>query len=327
MTRTVVLAFGGNALIPEGGTGSYRDQLKRCRAMAAAAGELICRGDRLVLSHGNGPHVGNLAIQQDNATDLVAGQPLHSLVAMTQGQIGDLVALSLQNLLIQLRGQIVGLVTHVMVDPDDPEFSAPTKPVGPFFSHEEGQRLAAERHWTMAESSPGTVRRVVPSPTPISIVEMPSIRSLVDAGATVIAAGGGGVPVIEGPDGSLTATDAVIDKDLTAARLACALDADHLAMLTSVSEVALDFGTPDQRGVQEMTATEALAHHAEGQFPAGSMGPKVTAAVDFLHGGGQLAVITDAEHLGAALSGDHGTRIVPDPPSTKVDRQNRPEQS
>lgn len=311
MAPTVVMAFGGNALVPEGDDGSHDRQLDRAWSMAAAAGELARRGHRLVVSHGNGPQVGNLAVQQ-NATQAVAAQPLFSLVAMTQAHIGHLVALPLARVLAPLGTPVVVVVTHVLVDPDDPEFSNPTKPIGPFLSADEADRQRREQGWTMARTPSGSYRRVVPSPAPGNILELDSIRSLVSANTVVIAVGGGGVPVVEGPHGCLVGIDAVIDKDLAAASLATSLGADTLALVTAVPTVALDFGTPRESPIVEMNTTTALEHLRAGQFPPGSMGPKVTAATTFLKNGGSLAVITAPEHLMAAIEGEHGTRIVPD---------------
>ena len=311
MAPTVVMAFGGNALVREGEDGAHDRQLDRAWSMVVAAGELARRGHRLVLSHGNGPQVGNLAIQQE-AAGSVAAQPLFSLVAMTQAQIGHLVALPLAGVLAPLGTPVVVVVTHVLVDPDDPEFANPTKPIGPFLSADDADRLRVDRGWTMARMPSGAYRRVVPSPAPQAILELDSIRSLVFGDTVVVAAGGGGIPVVEGPQGCLVGVDAVIDKDLAAASLATSLGADTLVLLTAVPAVTIDFGTPREKTIDEMNPSTALKHLRAGQFPPGSMGPKVTAATTFLQNGGSLAIITTAEHLVAAIEGEHGTRILPD---------------
>jgi carbamate kinase len=310
MARTLVVAFGGNALLPEGDDGSYEEQLVRARGMAAAVGRLVRQGDRVVLSHGNGPHVGNLAIQQENGAPSVSAQPMQSLVAMTQGQIGHLMALSLREQLAGSNVEVVVLVTHVVVDRDDPEFGAPTKPIGPFYAACEAEDAAMVRGWTMASTSDSRRRRVVPSPMPKRLLELESIRALTDKGTVVIAAGGGGIPLVIEPDGSLRGVEAVVDKDLAAGSMATSLEAEVLVLLTAVPEVALDYGTPSQRSVEEMTVDVALGHHADGQFPPGSMGPKIVAATDFINNGGSMAVITSTEHIVAAVEREHGTRIV-----------------
>lgn len=307
--RRCVVAFGGNALVAEGTRGTYAEQGANAQAMGEVVRELAALGHRVVVTHGNGPQVGSLALQQEAAD--VPAQPLAALGAMTQGQLGHLLCLPLRGGAEPL--PVVALVTHVVVDRDDPAFDTPTKPIGPFFAREEAERLAAERGWDIVEDAGRGYRRVVASPAPLDIVEGDGLRALVDAGCVVVAAGGGGIPVVRGPDGRCTAVDAVIDKDATAQRLAALVGAQVLVLVTHVPEVALDFGTPRQRAVAEMTAAEATEHLGAGQFPPGSMGPKVRAAVRFCEDGGELAVITSTEHVVAALSGEHGTRIVPQP--------------
>lgn len=308
--RTTVLAFGGNALCPEGCDGTYDEQRSHAREMARVVASVVDAGHRTVVTHGNGPQAGHLAIQQENAADLVAQQPLHSIVAMTQGQIGSIIALALREVL-PADVPVVAMATHVMVSRDDPAFGRPTKPIGPFFAQGDADRLGGERGWELAEVEPGKFRRVVASPAPLSVVELPAVERFVAAGAVVVAIGGGGVPVVADPHGTLEPIDAVIDKDLSAERLGSAIGADNLVLLTGVPEVALDYGTADERPVTEMTLATAEQHLADGQFPPGSMGPKVQAAVSFLKNGARLAVITDAKHAMPALTGEHGTRIVP----------------
>jgi len=273
-------------------------------------------GWEVVLVHGNGPQVGNLAIQQEEGSDAVPEQPLFSLGAMTQGQLGSLFALALRKVLGARAPDIVPLVTHSEVDPADPAFADPTKPIGPFFTAEEAQAFAAERGWAVREDAGRGWRRVVPSPEPVRILESGPIRTLLDAGVVVIAAGGGGIPVVAAP-GGYRGVEAVIDKDYAAERLATALGAEALVLVTSVEAVLLDYGTPKQRAMLEMSVEDAEAHLAEGQFPAGSMGPKVRAGVRFLRHGGEVAVITTPALVYASLEGTvselegrPGTRIV-----------------
>lgn len=309
----VVLAFGGNALAPEDAPATHGEQARRAASLAKVVRSLRAEGYRVLVTHGNGPQVGNLALQQE-ATQAVPPQPLFTLGAMTQGQIGHLLTLPLLRAVgDEPEVPAAAVVTHVLVDAQDPAFDAPSKPIGPFFSEVEASQLAADRGWRMVSDAGRGHRRVVPSPQPREVLEGDVIRTLLGAGVVVVAAGGGGVPVARQMDGTFTGVDAVIDKDRTAQALAASLGADALALITSVDHVALDFGTPRERVVEEMTASEALRHLDDGQFPPGSMGPKVEAAVDFVRQGGRLAVVTSAAHTLAALRGEHGTRIVADP--------------
>jgi carbamate kinase len=310
MTQTVVLALGGNALSRAGQSGTHEEQDANAAAMAAAICGLLDARRGVVIVHGNGPQVGALALQQEEGAALVPQQPLFVLGAMTQGQLGSLLGLALRNGCGERASKVVSLVTHVLVDPDDPGFAHPTKPIGPFFPRERARALAAGRGWVVGEDAGRGWRRMVASPEPLAIIEADAIRSLAAAGFLVVAGGGGGVPVTL-VDGGLHGVDAVIDKDLAAALLAAATGADALVLVTGVDHVALDFGTDRERPVDAMTAEEAERHLLAGQFAPGSMGPKIAAAVRFLRAGGKLAVITSPPHLAAALDGRHGTRIVP----------------
>ena len=320
--RIVVLALGGNALTPQGQAGTHEQLAANAEAMARSISSLTLAGWEVVLVHGNGPQVGNLAIQQEEGSDVVPEQPLFSLGAMTQGQLGSLFALALRNVLGSRSPEIVPLVTHSEVDPADPAFVNPTKPIGPFLTAEEAHAFAAERGWTVKEDAGRGWRRVVPSPEPVGILEAGAIRALLDAGVMVIAAGGGGIPVIP-THGGHEGVDAVIDKDYAAQRLATSLGAEALVLVTSVEAVLLDYGTPKQRATLEMSVDDAEAHLAEGQFPEGSMGPKVRAAVRFLRHGGDVSVITtpalvyaSLEGTVSELEGHPGTRIVRVRPAT-----------
>ena len=321
MSKTAVVALGGNALTRPGQTGTTEEMLSSAAEMAASVNEVIQAGWRVVLVHGNGPQVGNLALQQESTT-LAPAQPLAALGAMTQGQLGSLLALAIDRL--RGPGSAVSVVTHVTVDPADPAFGAPTKPIGPFFGRDQAQRLAAERGWTVQPDSGRGYRRVVASPQPTGIVEINAIRALVDAGLLVIAAGGGGIPVAAGSGGPAGRyerardlfPDAVIDKDRAARLLATLLGAQALLLVTAVERVMLDYGTPRQAGLATITADEAARHLAEGQFPSGSMGPKIEAALRFLADGGDLVVITTPALLAETLTGTGpggGTRIEPSP--------------
>jgi carbamate kinase len=318
MSRTAVVALGGNAFCREDQRGTYAEQAHNARAMAQAVHALRRTGWDVVLVHGNGPQVGNLAIQQEEGADLVPPLPLSALGAMTQGQLGSLITMSLHQTAPRERLEVATVLTHVEVSLDDPAFATPRKPIGPFFSAEVATTMTETRGWTMAEDAGRGYRRVVPSPEPRAIVEATTISRLVADGVIVIAAGGGGVPVVDDGHG-FTGVDAVIDKDYAAQQLANQLGAEALVLVTGVAHVALDFGTPRQRLIREIDVTEAERHLADGQFPEGSMGPKVRAGIRFLHRGGSRVVITTPDYAASALrdvpglDGRMGTRIVAAP--------------
>ncbi|MGH3409650.1 MAG: carbamate kinase [Streptosporangiaceae bacterium] len=302
--QTIVVAMGGNALARQGERGTYEEQRAHADQLASVVGSLLRGGYRVLVTHGNGPQVGSLAIQQEEGSRLVPAQPLSVLSAMTQGQIGHLLGLGLAG--AGAGTGVVSVITHTVVDAADQAFEHPTKPVGPFFSEQQARALGTEHGWTVARDSGRGWRRVVPSPEPREIIEAAAIRLLTEAGFVVIASGGGGIPVTRTEHG-LQGAEAVIDKDLSAALLAAAVGATTLVMLTDVDRVMLDFGSAAQRPVEEMTADEAERYLAEGQFPPGSMGPKITAAVRFLRSGGRVAIVTSPEHAAGTLA---GTRIV-----------------
>jgi carbamate kinase len=317
VAKTVVVALGGNALTREGQAGTHEELEANANTMARSVVSLLRTGWRVVLVHGNGPQVGNLAIQQEEGAALVPAQPLFSLGAMTEGQLGSLICLALRRVgeTTWMRGA-VALVTHVAVNPDDPAFDNPTKPIGPFLTEEQARAMGAERGWTVKEDAGRGYRRVVPSPQPVAILETDAIRALLEQGQVVVAAGGGGVPVVRYPTG-YGGIDAVIDKDYAAQQLATALAAEALVLVTGVESVLLHYGTPAQRAIHEMAVSEAEQFLESGEFPEGSMGPKVRAAIRFLRRGGEQAVITTPELVYASLQGTvsdlegvTGTRIV-----------------
>ncbi|MCY4424582.1 MAG: carbamate kinase [Acidimicrobiaceae bacterium] len=320
MTETAVLALGGNALTREHQRGTLEEQYANALAMALSVRSLIRKGWNVVIVHGNGPQVGNLAIQHEGSIDLVPALPLFTLGAMTQGQLGSLICLALNEVCTQEIAGAVSIITHVEVDSGDPRLSEPTKPIGPFFDRSEAETLSSKRGWTMAEDSGRGYRRVVPSPRPMAPIEADAISALIDLGYIVVAGGGGGIPVARSTDGAYRGVDAVIDKDFAAERIADAVAAQALVMVTGVAAVQLDFGTPQQQAVTELTATEARLHLADGQFPPGSMGPKVEAAIEFVESQGRISAITSPELVYGTLDepvgvieGPRGTRIVPDP--------------
>ena len=310
MSETVILAIGGNALAPAG-LGEFAEQEARARGVAETAVRMIGDGARLVVVHGNGPQVGALAMAQEAVSREVPAQPLFVLGAMTQGQLGYLLAQAIGDTLEDrgLPRQVAAVMTQVVVDPDDPAFGRPTKPIGPFFSEGRARRLASARGWSVAEDSGRGWRRVVASPEPVEVVEAGEIRRLLDAGEVVVACGGGGVPVARVGD-DLVGVDAVIDKDFAAALVGRLVGASTLLLLTGVEKVLLDFGSPQERAVDAMTVDEARAHMADGQFPPGSMGPKIEAAVQFVEGGGRQAIVSSLEGAAEALQGRTGTRIT-----------------
>ncbi len=308
MTKTAVVALGGNALTRAGQSGTCDEMLANAAGMASAVNAVIEAGWRVVIVHGNGPQVGNLALQQEG-TAMVPAQPLPLLTAMTQGLLGSLLVRAID--LLRGPGAAVAMITHVTVDPADPAFIAPSKPIGPFFEPAEARQLAETRGWIVQPDSGRGYRRVVASPEPAGVIEIDALRALVDAGHLVIAAGGGGIPVHgTGPQGGLA--DAVIDKDRAAGLIARLLGAQALLLVTAVHRVMLDYGQPTQSELGTITAAEAGRHLAEGQFPPGSMGPKIEAALRFLADGGEVAVITSPDLLAATLTGAgarSGTRI------------------
>jgi carbamate kinase len=325
VTKVAVVALGGNAFTVERQSGTHEEQSANASAMAKGLVELLEEGWRLAVVHGNGPQVGNLAIQQEEGAFLVSPQPLFSLVAMTQGQLGSLITSAVHAASGGHR-RVVTVLTHVVVDPDDPGMAHPTKPIGPFLDKAEAERLAQARGWHVESDSGRGYRRVVASPQPRSIVEVDAVRCLLDAGHVVVTAGGGGIPVSRDDAGRLTGVDAVIDKDYAAAALATALGAQALVIMTAVEAVQLDYSTPAQRRLAQIDVTQADAYLAAGQFPDGSMGPKVRAATRFVRSGGEVAVITTPALAAASLHCTDpddvtvGTRIVNTTPSSGTDR-------
>lgn len=307
MTKIAVVALGGNALTRAGQSGTYGEMMANAAAMATAVNDVLEAGWRVVIVHGNGPQVGNLALQQE-ATSMVPAQPLALLGAMTQGLLGSLIARAID--LLRGRGTAAALITHVTVDPADPAFGSPSKPIGPFFEPVEAQRLAARSGWVVQPDSGRGYRRVVASPQPTGVIEIDALRTLVDAGHLVIAAGGGGIPVAT--TDTCGVIDAVIDKDRAACLIAGQLGAQALLLVTAVDRVMLDYGMPTQSELGTITADEAARYLEEGQFPPGSMGPKIEAALRFLAEGGELAVVTSPPLLASTLTGSAqpaGTRI------------------
>jgi len=314
MTKTAVLALGGNAIIKAGEEGTISQQFANTRDSLGGIVELIRQGYKLAITHGNGPQVGNLLRQQEaGEKEGIAPLPLGVLNAATEGSMGYMIEQSLQNKL-HLSGidkDVITIISQVVVDRDDPSMLNPTKYVGStYYTAQQAEELKNTLGWTLKEDAGKGYRRVVPSPLPQRIVPAHTVKELVQRGEIVIAVGGGGIPVYVQDDGTYEGVDAVIDKDFASALLAVNIDADLFVILTGVDKVSVDYGKPSQRDLDMMSMEEASRYYQEGQFPAGSMGPKIKAAIDFLERGGKEVLITSIDRIVDAFAGKTGTRIV-----------------
>ncbi len=308
-----LVAFGGNAFFKTGERGTIEEQRESANLMCERLLTIIERGYELVITHGNGPQVGQLLIQRDLTKHVVPEMPLDVLVAQTEGSLGYILQQELLNHLRARRADkyVVTIITQVLVDKDDPAFKKPTKPVGPFYTREEFERMMRDYpDWEMVEDAGRGYRRVVPSPQPRRIIQSHMIRALVYAGNVVIALGGGGIPMIKREDGRYVGIEAVIDKDLSSALLATDIKADLFIILTGVDRVYLNYGKKNQQPLDVITYAQARKYMQEGHFPPGSMGPKISAVLYYLENGGRRAIITNAENLEKALQGKAGTHIV-----------------
>ena len=311
--KLAVVAFGGNALLRAEDRGTQEEQIARAKQAARWLAEIVRHGYKLIVVHGNGPQVGNILVQAEEASTKIPPQSLDVCVAQTEGSMGFLLQQAIRNRLdsIGLGGDVATILTEVEVDPVDPAFKRPTKPIGPYFTRYRAEALERDLGWTMREEGGRGWRHVVPSPRPLRILNIETIEHMLNGAAVVIAAGGGGIPVVRGRDGQWRGVEAVIDKDFSSSLLASELHAEIYVVLTGVAKVAIDFEKPTQRTVDKLTVAEAQRYLAEGQFPAGSMGPKIEAAVQFVTRGGGQVLITDVEHLRDALAGREGTVILP----------------
>ncbi|MFH0880476.1 MAG: carbamate kinase [Lentisphaerota bacterium] len=311
-TPLVVIAIGGNSLITDARHMTVLDQYLAAGETSHHIAALVKEGYRIVVTHGNGPQVGFILMRSEIARNMLHQVPLESCVADTQGAIGYQVEQTLMNELRRqgIKKQIVAVVTQVVVDAKDPAFTHPTKPIGPFFTQEDAESHRDKDGWAAKEDSGRGWRRVVPSPTPLEIIEEKAIEALLAQDIVVIAVGGGGIPVVRKPDGDLQGCAAVIDKDLASCLLAKNLKADIFIISTGVDKVALNFNKPEQRLIDRMTVAEAEQYLKEGQFPAGSMGPKIQAAIDYMKNGGKHVIITQPHLLEEAIHGRNGTHIV-----------------
>jgi carbamate kinase len=311
--KLAVVAFGGNALLRPEDRGTQEEQIARAKQAARWLADVVRQDYKLLVVHGNGPQVGNILIQNEEASTKIPPQSLDVCVAQTEGSMGFMLQQAIRNRLesIGLGGEVATVLTEVEVDLADPGFKRPSKPIGPFFTRYRAEALERDLGWTMQEDAGrGGWRHVVASPLPKRILNILTIQSMLESAAVVIAAGGGGIPVVRGRDGQWRGVEAVIDKDFASALLAAELKAELYIVLTGVSKVALDFGKPTQRFVDRITVAEARKYLSEGQFPAGSMGPKIEAAVQFVQASGQQVLITDVEHLRDALEGRDGTVVT-----------------
>lgn len=314
MSEKIVIALGGNALIKPHQAGTIDEQLANLETGLGGIVELIERGHQLVITHGNGPQVGNILLRVEAARGQAYDLPLDVCVAQSQGELGYLIQQSLQNALQQrgLKRSVISVISQVIVSEDELRWQKPTKPIGPFYTEGQAQLLKKQGHSLVQDAGRG-FRRVVRSPAPLAIVEQDAIKMLFEQGVIVIAVGGGGIPVTVSANGSLRGVAAVVDKDLASATLATAIGADKIIDLTSVEKVKLNYGKPHERDLDRLTTSEAKRYLADGQFPRGSMGPKIEASIQFLEHGGQRVIISNLENLIEAFDGATGTHLYPDP--------------
>ncbi len=312
--KRIVIALGGNAIIPVGQEGTYSQQMEITAQTMDQVAQLADEGYQVVMTHGNGPVVGNIVLRND------AGMALHGIPPMpmfvcgadSQGGLGYMLQQALQNAFTKrgMKIPVASIVTQVLVDPDDPAFANPTKPIGPFYDEEGAQKMRAENGWTVVKDANRGYRRVVPSPLPVEVIEWEAIKTLVVSGAVVIATGGGGIPVTRDSEGLLAGCDAVIDKDRASDLLGQLINADVLLIITQVDQVFAHFGEPNEEALDVLTASRAQEMLDAGEFPVGSMGPKIEAAISFLANGGEEVLITSPEFLLDAVAHKAGTRIV-----------------
>ncbi len=309
--KLAVLAISGNSLIKDKDHQRVTDQFAVTRETCNHIREMIEDGWNVVVTHGNGPQVGFILRRTELSLKELHPVPLDSIGADTQGSIGYMIQQSLRNEFSRtgLSNQVATLVTQVLVDPEDQAFQNPSKPIGSFMDEQTAKKMAEQEGWDVKEDAGRGWRRVVASPLPKEIVERDAIGALVDSGFVVIAVGGGGIPVVRHANGDLEGVAAVIDKDYASALLASRLSAEKFIISTAVDKVYLDFNKPSQKALDRLTVSEAKKHLEQGQFPAGSMGPKMQACINFLVGGGEQAIITSPENLAPAMRGEAGTII------------------
>lgn len=309
--KIALIAFGGNAILPKNQRGLQSEQIKNAQKAAQLMVYIVKRGYDLIVVHGNGPQVGNLLIQMEESITKVPPFSLEVCDAMTEGSMGFMLEKAIVNELRKnsVDKDVATLITQVVVDREDPAFKNPTKPIGPFYTKYRAQMLRREKKWAIIEDSGRGYRKVVPSPKPIDVIPKRIIQDLVHSGKIVIALGGGGIPVIINGRGLFEGVEAVIDKDYAASLVAREVKAGLFIILTDVDRVCLNYGTPDEEPIGVMTVKQAEEHLSQGQFPPGSMGPKIKAAIEYIQGGGKEVLITSANHLKASLINRSGTKI------------------
>ena len=312
MTKTAVVAIGGNSLVRDKEHQTVPDQFASAEETCLHIADIIKEGWRVVVTHGNGPQVGFILLRSELASNVLHTVPMDSCGADTQGALGYMIQQLLTNRLRRIEAEVpvVTVVTQVVVDSDDPAFRNPTKPIGPFYDEDRARHYQREQDWAIIEDAGRGWRRVVPSPIPKEIVELEAIRTLLAAGFVVVGVGGGGIPVVRDEQGDLHGVEAVIDKDYASGLLATGLEADLFLISTAVEKVYLNYGKPDQKPLDHLTVAEVREYLDQGHFPPGSMGPKMRAVVQFLERGGQEVLITSPENLARALRGETGTRIT-----------------
>jgi len=311
MARTAIVAIGGNSLIADQEHKSVEEQFKISNITCRHIVDMIEDGWDVVITHGNGPQVGFILLRSEISSEQIHSVPLDSVGADTQGAIGYMLQQNLYNEFLQ-RGidkKCCTVITQCVVDKDDPGFQNPTKPIGPVYTKEDAMRKKENENWDIVEIPNKGWRRVVASPLPQRIIEMESIRKLIQGGFIVIALGGGGIPVVEAEDGTLHGTAAVIDKDLASSLLAGALSVDLFLISTDIDRVYINYGKPDQTALDNITLAEAEKYLAAGEFAAGSMGPKIASAINYLKNGGEKVIITSADNIGKAIRGEAGTHF------------------
>ncbi|MCR5731855.1 MAG: carbamate kinase [Sphaerochaetaceae bacterium] len=311
-SKIIVIAIGGNSLIEDSKHVTVSTQYAAAAKTAFHIAKLVNAGHKVVLAHGNGPQVGYILRRSEYSSKILHPVPLDSCVADTQGAIGYQLQMALDNEFTRLgmKANVATIVTQVEVDPNDPSFLKPSKPIGSFMDEATAMMHKENSGWAVVEDAGRGWRRVVASPKPKAIVELETIDKLINAGVIVIAGGGGGIPVVRNADGSLVGKEAVIDKDLAAALIAKHLKADYFVISTAVEKVSINFNKPNQKDLNVINTTEARRYMAEGHFPAGSMLPKVQAMVDFVESTGNVGLITDPAHIYDSIYYDAGTKIV-----------------
>jgi len=310
MAKLAVVAVGGNSITKADQDGTIPEQFANARETAHHIAGMIARGYDVVVTHGNGPQVGNILLRAEMASCVLPSLPLDTCGADSQGGIGYMIQQVLGTELRRrgIERDVVTVLTQVVVDASDPAFENPTKPIGPFYTREDAERKRADLGWSVVEDAVRGWRRVVPSPMPVRVVEIGAIRALLGAGCVVIAVGGGGIPVVE-EGGGLRGVEAVIDKDHSSRLLAVDIGASLFFMSTDVERVALNFGRENERELSVLSISDAKKYYEQGQFPPGSMGPKILAGIAFLEAGGESVIITNPDSIERALDGETGTRL------------------